>query len=140
LGEPKWSQWVKGDRQDFTRLGHSGESRAVDLLIAASEENDIRIEVSQAIAESNAPRFIEPLIKMLSSDSFAHRQSAAIVLIKIAEINPSLIGQNWQEIAALVEQPHAVERFEPWDDWSRWCDIDRGIGLTFPKPPSGLNI
>jgi hypothetical protein len=33
LGEAKWQSIVKGDNQDFTRLGGSGDPRAVNLLI-----------------------------------------------------------------------------------------------------------
>jgi HEAT repeat protein len=39
LGEPKWREVVRGDAQDFTRLGQSGDNRAVNPLIRALQND-----------------------------------------------------------------------------------------------------
>jgi HEAT repeat protein len=77
LGEPNWQQMVKGDGDDFSRLGMSGDPRAVRCLTAALQH----------------PRLWT-------------RRQAASALIKMAESNPKLIAGIWRDVAEAVNAPH----------------------------------
>jgi len=80
LGEPQWQQWVKGESDDWIRLGRSGEPRALEPLIEALHEShlhsDVVAEAARGLAELGDPAAI-PLLnrkvetKWLSDD--AHR-------------------------------------------------------------------
>jgi hypothetical protein len=37
LGQPKWVQWIKGESEDFSRLGGSGDPEAVEPLLSAQK-------------------------------------------------------------------------------------------------------
>jgi HEAT repeat protein len=78
LGEPKWKEIVKGDAQDWARLGACGD-----------------------------PRAVEPLIKALGDGGGRNvRRAAAEALAKIASATPSVIGKRWKQIRERVMQPH----------------------------------
>ena len=77
LGEPNWQVFVKGDEDDFARLGTSRD-----------------------------PRAVEPLIKGLGSGGRRDRCAAAKALAELASACPSALGRRWNEIRASVTAPH----------------------------------
>jgi len=65
LGEKKWLNIVKGENEDYERLGNSGDKRAVEPLIEALSDKDFNVRRNAASALGNLgdKRAIEPLIK-----------------------------------------------------------------------------
>jgi len=145
LGEKKWRRWVKGDSQDASRLGDSGDERLVEPLIRALFEHDSGS--ADALGRLGHRRIIERLCPVLRDDSKDRRRKAARALIAVAKYHPSLIGEQWNEIQRCVTQPHVdapIHRDHsdhPATDCypSETHEIighdDHGIGLAFPDWP-----
>ena len=54
LGETTWSEWVQGGEDDFSRLGHSGDARAVaPLAVALESRTSIVSAVSELLDRAN---------------------------------------------------------------------------------------
>ena len=108
LGEANWRTMVKGDEEDLARLGVSGDTRVVPVLI-----------------------------KCLSYPSRTLRLSAARGLIQISTSNPALLRASWQQVAQLLSKPHTDAHYNgEWQDWSHRDEHqDTGIGLDFPEQP-----
>ncbi len=73
LGEPAWKEWVRGEDEDFTRLGTSGDPRAVVPLINALERGKNYFETKcavQALGSLGDPRALSPLAKALKDSRF----------------------------------------------------------------------
>ena len=70
LGEKKWANIVKGENEDFERLGSSGDQRALEPLIKAlvDRKPDIRIRAALALGNLGDKRAIETLIKAYEND------------------------------------------------------------------------
>ncbi|HQG93438.1 MAG TPA: HEAT repeat domain-containing protein [Acidobacteriota bacterium] len=89
LGEPKWKEYVTGEYQsDFTRLGTSGDPRALEPLVRALgtvTHQDPRIQIIKALGALKDPRAIEPLIGILENDPTASRAAAAEALGKLGD-------------------------------------------------------
>ena len=62
MGETKWNAWIKGNEEDFLRLGKSGEPKAVKVLIAGLENGDGEL-AAKALGELGDKQAVEPLIK-----------------------------------------------------------------------------
>ena len=111
LGEPKWKTLVKGDDEDWARLGASGDTRAVPVLIYC-----------------------------LSHHSLNARLSAAHGLIQMSTRNADLLKADWQQVARLLKEPHSESSHSESTGKSSDCThvdyrVDRGIGLDFPEQP-----
>lgn len=59
----QWSQWIKGDDQDFNRLAFSGEPQAFDILIH-SMNSELAI---LALAKTGDKRAVKPLLANLEN-------------------------------------------------------------------------
>ena len=67
LGECTWREWVKGDREDFARLGDSGRPQALDLLVQASVGSEDSREIAAIL--SARPDGVQLLIRALERGS-----------------------------------------------------------------------
>lgn len=94
LGEPKWSQWVKGDSEDFARLGKSGDPHAVEPLIQVLREGNStdRRAAASALGILGAPSAIEPLLISAVSDKDARRSAGEAVLHRIQLKDARAVG------------------------------------------------
>jgi len=74
LGDPFWKELIQGDDKDFSRLGASGNPRAIELLIAMIRDYSQRRHVlsnilklaKKALEEVNNPDALDTLIKAIS--------------------------------------------------------------------------
>ena len=89
LGQPEWAQYVRGDDDDFRRLGSSKDPRAVDPLIKALAEPDYIYDIRQAVAKAlghlGDKRAIDPLIKALADNDSMVRKVAAEALEQLGQ-------------------------------------------------------
>jgi HEAT repeat protein len=104
LGQPQWQQLVTGSNEDWLRL-----------------------------AKHEDPRALEALIEALGWPYYKIRQAAARALVAVALDRRAEIAQRWNEIKALVSEPHV-------DRDSCGSHGDRGVGLVFPDLPPGLDF
>ena len=118
LGQPKWKNVIRGDNDDWTRLGATANPVAVEALIKC---------LSYGCGNHTAD----------SSKNL--RLSAARGLVQVAAAAPGLLRANWKKVAGLVREPHRDEHSEETgssDCWyGRHSHRDTGIGLDFPEPP-----
>lgn len=93
LGEGKWEQWIKGDDQDFLRLGQSADRDAVDILIRALEAKKVTLRKAaiQSLGKLRSSKAVEPLIKILGDSDEQVRRSAAESLKELGE--PGWLGR-----------------------------------------------
>lgn len=69
LGFPEWEQWVKGDPDDFMRLGFCRNPRVFAWLVAAIEERRYRHAAIRGLGLLGDPRAVEPwLLQVLHHD------------------------------------------------------------------------
>lgn len=82
LGEPKWEEWVKGDDEDFLRLGTSRDPRAVHPLLdaLASGDRNTRALAAFALGELADPCAFDPLLKALEDCGHNTESSVASTL------------------------------------------------------------
>jgi len=108
LGESQWSQWIKGDKEDFTRLGASSDPRAVPLLITVISQN--------------------------SEFRWEARRGAATALLEILSSHPSLKLPNAQALFQSIRQPHEDQHSDAPATHDCHSDrhADRGIGGEIP--------
>ncbi len=88
LGEPKWKGWVvKGNSDDFDRLGKSKDNRVVEPLIQALEywNGNIRRSAARALDELEDKQAVKPLIKTLRDLRWDVREASAEALGKIKD-------------------------------------------------------
>ena len=86
LGQPEWTQYIRGDEDDFHRLGSSEDPRAVVPLIKALSHHNynVRSSAAGALGQLGDKRALAPLIKALSdNDSYAVREAARAALKKL---------------------------------------------------------
>jgi len=111
LGHPLWQGLVHGDDGDFFRLGESGD-----------------------------PQAILPLIRGLDQPLFDDRLRAAHALREIADRNPRILLDRWDEAARKVGEPRTHNHSDNTGPGASDCihsdHTDRGIGLDFPDPPA----
>ncbi len=86
LGQRVWRDWVKGDEEDFRRLGESGDPRAVEPLIRALSdgEYDVRRSAAEALGQLGDERAVEPLIARLPEGNVG--ASAAKALGRLGDL------------------------------------------------------
>ncbi len=89
-GQPEWNEIIKGDENDFARLGTSGDKRFVVPLVKALESPDHRSEgkldhiiVVKALGRLGDIRAVEPLIATLQK---ALRDDDTSLVGKIVEM------------------------------------------------------
>ncbi|MFH0783849.1 MAG: HEAT repeat domain-containing protein [Pseudomonadota bacterium] len=90
LGQPQWSQWIKGDDNDFARLGASREPCAVEPLISVlnySKDRDLRSVAARALGKLGNVQAIEPLIKALGDEYHIVRYAAIEALDVLADVS-----------------------------------------------------
>jgi HEAT repeat protein len=118
LGQPHWSQWFKGDDDDFSRLGTSRNARAFELLIQALSERDWRMHkaAAKALGELGDARAVEPLIKTLADKSCLIgdvREAAAEALGRLGDtraVEPLMQSLSGHEIAVRKAAAAALGR------------------------------
>jgi HEAT repeat protein len=135
LGQTQWSQWVKGDDDDFSRLGQSKYPQAVEPLIKALSHGIS--SAADALGQLKDPRAVEPLIEALGH-GYSARKAATKALKEIALLHPQSLIKQWEHIYLTVTKPHEdrwVVKGNPNDCTTRSHE-DSGIGLDWPaKPP-----
>ena len=160
LGEPKWAQWVKGEGDDFRRLGASKDREAVEPLVwaLADGDNDVRRAAAKALAALGEPKWaqwikgegddfrrlgelgdartLKPLVKALRDENWDVRRAAARALVGISGTNPDSLKPHWREVAQLVREPHTDSHTDSDCQLGHSDRKDRGIGLDFPEPPA----
>ncbi|MDP8257604.1 MAG: HEAT repeat domain-containing protein, partial [Candidatus Alcyoniella australis] len=87
LGHPEWARWVKGENDDFLRLGRSGKSEVVEPLIRVLRERDaeLREHAVEVLGKLGDTRAVAPLIRALTDEDADVRQCAAEVLGKLGD-------------------------------------------------------
>ncbi|HUX06036.1 MAG TPA: HEAT repeat domain-containing protein, partial [Acidobacteriota bacterium] len=82
LGEPQWLELVKGDDDDFERLGESKDARAVEPMIKALGDGEVSVRwaAAEALGKLGDARAVEPLIKALGDGEGSVRRAAAEAL------------------------------------------------------------
>ena len=82
LGQPEWLQYVRGDDDDFRRLGSCEDSRvAVPLIKALSNgKSTVRRSAAEALGLLGDKRAVDPLIKALWDDDTILRLEAVEAL------------------------------------------------------------
>ena len=115
LGDRKWHEIVKGDNEDFSRLGACGDMRAIESLIQGL----------QAFGD----RGLKGLIEV--------RKEAAKALASFGAIYPESLIPHWELIGSLVRQPENHKHIDdhPPSDCSTDKHEDSGIGLPWPDRP-----
>ncbi len=84
LGEKKWLNIVKGENEDYQRLGNSGDKRAVEPLTRALSDKDFNVRRNAASALGNLgdKSAIEPLIKAYENDNDKNVKTAIVNAVK----------------------------------------------------------
>lgn len=84
LGEKKWVNIVKGEIEDYERLGNSGDRRALEPLIKAlgDKKPNIRIKAALALGNLGDTNAIEILINAYNNDIDKHVKNAIGNVIK----------------------------------------------------------
>jgi HEAT repeat protein len=82
LGQCKWQVWVRGDKNDFLRLGESKDPEAIEWLIKRLEDKrwEMRSIAAVVLGKASDPRAVEILIACLENDDT--RYIAADVLAR----------------------------------------------------------
>lgn len=84
LREKKWINIVKGESEDFERLGNCGDKRALEPLIKAlgDKKPDVRIRAALALGDLGDTRAVEILIKAYDNDIDKHVKNAIVKTVK----------------------------------------------------------
>ena len=126
LGEPQWSKWVKGDDDDFERLGKSKDPRAVEPLIKALNDGEWPVSTAKALGKSGDTRAVKPLIGALSDDDPDVRRAAAYALGSLGDsraVEPLIGALNDRDKDVCQEAVKALRTLgEP--QWSKWVKGD----------------
>lgn len=85
LGEPQWELWVRGDAQDFIRLGQGRDPAVFDLLDAALgvPDRSDRMALISAVEALGDRRGARALSSILKSRTPSHRAAAIRVIGKL---------------------------------------------------------
>jgi len=84
LGQTQWSNWIKGDDDDFSRLAASGCVRAFELLICGLKNG--APTAAHALGKLGDPAALEPLIAALASDHHPMREAAVEALVRLDDV------------------------------------------------------
>ena len=78
LGEKKWASIVKGESEDYERLGKSGDRRAIEPLKKALDDKkpNIRIKAVFALGHLAGKHAIETLINAYNNETDTHVKRA----------------------------------------------------------------
>jgi len=84
LGETKWTQIIRGDAEDFERLGASMNSGALKKLRELLENGDVDVRkaAAETLAASTSDVVVEPLIEAMADAELRVRKAAAAGLGK----------------------------------------------------------
>ncbi len=84
LGEKKWENIVKGEIEDYNRLGSSGDRRAIEPLLKALNDKDpnIRIHAASALAILDDENAIKPLGNAYETETDKNVKTAIVSTIK----------------------------------------------------------
>ena len=87
LGQPEWATRIRGNYNDFRRLGLSKDPRFVVPLIKvlSDDDSDVRKTAAKALGRLNDKRAINPLVKTLSDDEYYVRGAAAEALGQLGD-------------------------------------------------------
>lgn len=157
LGEPKWNEIIKGDYEDFARLGKSKDPRFIAPFIRALCKNDghERLIVAKALAnlgesqwfdiikgnkkdivrmgQTNDIRVIEVLTYLLDyEDEWADRKNAALSILKIAKANPEI---NVIDIKLYneLQDMHEDYKYGSSSDCNEQSHEDNSLGIDIDK-------
>lgn len=97
LGEPKWRGIVKGEEEDFARLGGCGDARAAEPLLQALcapkpcvSKSDVRRRAAEALGKLADRRAVDPLTLALGDSHSGVRHAAAQALGELGD--PRALG------------------------------------------------
>jgi HEAT repeat protein len=84
LGEKKWESIIKGDGEDYKRLGNSGDSRALEPLVKALKDKDhnVRIKAAKALGNLGCKRAIDHLHAAFENNTDKNVQTAIVNAVK----------------------------------------------------------
>lgn len=125
LGEPKWKEIIKGDADDFPRLAGSGDPRAVEPLVKASDSGEAA--ASEALSKLGDQRGIDAFVRKLERGSKSERRAAAEILIKLNK-QSKINRTQWLTIKEKITSPH-VDNHTHSFDCSASTHSDFGLGM-----------
>lgn len=125
LGEPKWKEIIKGDADDFPRLAGSGDPRAVEPLVKASDSGEAA--ASEALSKLGDQRGIDAFVRKLERGSKSERRAAAEILIKLNK-QSRINRTQWLTIKEKITSPH-VDNHTHSFDCSASTHSDFGLGM-----------
>jgi HEAT repeat protein len=84
LGEKKWEAIVKGDSEDYRRLGNSEDHRALEPLVKALKDKDriVRKNAASALGNLGNKQAIDHLIKAYENDTDNNVKTAIVNAVK----------------------------------------------------------
>jgi HEAT repeat protein len=137
IGEPKWQEIVKGDIEDFERLGACGDPRAFESVLNALNCRGYPVKgtVARALGSLGDTRAVEPLIDVLcrppedcyEADACIAAAEALGVLggsCAIEALADALSSARWQSIRlAAAEALAKIASLTPSDIGKRWSFI-----------------
>lgn len=140
LGDKKWSQWVKGDDNDFNRLAGSGEPQTSDILIKALDNP----KAIPALGTLGDKRAVDPLITKLKNDNVTIQKDAAKALGKLGDtkaVEPLIDLVTHKNAQVRREAAQALDKLGR-SEWSKWVkgeiiDFDR---LAQSKDPRVFDL
>ena len=93
LGEPKWKEFIKGDKEDFARLRQMNDPRVLKMFIKSlDDKNDfVCQQAAEVLGKIKDPQAKEPLLKSLWNKSGKVRLAVAEALCELGE-------PKWKEI------------------------------------------
>jgi HEAT repeat protein len=88
LGQPDWGHWVRGQGDDFEKLGESGHPRAAEPLLKVLENSDGSVwgVAARALGKLGDGRAIESLTKALGNRDAAVRLAAVEALDNLSNV------------------------------------------------------
>jgi HEAT repeat protein len=111
LGQPQWERWIKGDEDDFARLGESREGGAVEVLVTqlGSTEGKARLAAANALKALGEPQWCnwirgdkEDFVRLAAEGD----GGAVDVVMKVIE--DRLYDDDVREAAKVVAQKHGI--------------------------------
>ena len=84
LGEKKWEDIIKGDGEDYMRLGNCGDNRVLEPLVKALKDKDhsVRIKAARALGDLGSKRAIEHLHEAFDNNTDKNVQTAIVEAVK----------------------------------------------------------
>jgi len=95
---------VKGDQDDYSRLGETGDPRLVGPMLPLLRGPG-GVHVARGLARLGDDRALGPLLSQLKEGDLQTRRKNAEALVRLVAEHPNL-GKRWQEVRKAVTVPH----------------------------------